>query len=197
MKRRKVLKELDISISTLKRYVANGKLTVTKLPSGQLDYDEESVMEFKNGGQPRQVVLYCRASPISQSLNKRKQNRDLKSQEKELIAYLKEASKQDDLDNSITLKEIASTHHLSHASKITELLKSIMNYEVKKMYATSSDRIPYCIVEIFDSFCARYSVDIEFIDNDKTYEEISDEESESEIDLLERYHNSNINKEDK
>lgn len=197
MKRRKVLKELDISISTLKRYVANGKLTVTKLPSGQLDYDEESVMEFKNGGQPRQVVLYCRASPISQSLSKRKQNRDLKSQEKELIAYLKEASKQDDLDNSITLKEIASTHHLSHASKITELLKSIMNYEVKKIHATSSDRIPYCIVEIFDSFCARYSVDIEFIDNDKTYEDISDEESESEIDLLERYHNSNINKEEK
>lgn len=197
MKRRKVLKELGISVSTLDRYMRMGKLRGTKLENGYYDYDEESVMEFKNGGQPRQVVLYCRASPISQSLSKRKQNSDLKSQEKELIAYLKEASKQDDLDNSITLKEIASTHHLSHASKMTELLKSIMNYEVKKIYATSSDRIPYCIVELFDSFCARYSVDIEFIDNDKTYEDISDEESESEIDLLERYHNSNINKEEK
>lgn len=197
MKRRKVLKELGISVSTLDRYMRMGKLRGTKLENGYYDYDEESVMEFKNGGQPRQVVLYCRASPISQSLSKRKQNSDLKSQEKELIAYLKEASKQDDLDSSITLKEIASTHHLSHASKMTELLKSIMNYEVKKIYATSSDRIPYCIVELFDSFCARYSVDIEFIDNDKTYEDISDEESESEIDLLERYHNSNINKEEK
>ena len=196
MKRRKVLEELNISISTLRRYVGDGKIKVTRLDNGQLSYDEESVMELKNGGQHRKVVLYCRASPISQTSGKRQKNKELKNQEKELIDYLKKNSKQDDLDNSITLKEIASTHHLSHASKMTELLKSIMNYEVKKIYTTSSDRIPYCIVEVFDSFCARYSVDIEFIDNDKTYEGISDEESKSEIDLLERYHNSDINKEE-
>lgn len=196
MKRRKVLEELNISISTLRRYVGDGKIKVTRLGNGQLSYDEESVMELKNGGRPRQVALYCRASPISQTSGKRQKNKELKNQEKELIDHLKKNSKQDDLDNSINLKEIASTHHLSHASKMTELLKSIMNYEVKKIYTTSSDRIPYCIVEVFDSFCARYSVDIEFIDNDKTYEDISDEESKSEIDLLERYHNSDINKEE-
>ena len=196
MKRRKVLKELNISVSTLNRYMKAGKLRGVKLENGYHDYDEECVMELKNGGQPRQVVLYCRASPISQTSGKRQKNKELKNQEKELIDYLKKNSKQDDLDNSITLKEIASTHHLSHASKMTELLKSIMNYEVKKIYTKSSDRIPYCIVEVFDSFCARYSVDIEFIDNDKTYEDISDEESESEIDLLERYHNSDLNKEE-
>ena len=197
MKRKQVLKTLGISAATLKRYVKSGKLIGTKLENGYYDYDEECVMELKNGGQTRRVVLYCRASPISQTSGKRQKNKELKNQEKELIDYLKKNSKQDDLDNSITLKEIASTHHLSRASKMAELLKSIMNYEVKKIYATSSDRIPYCIVELFDPFCARYSVDIEFIDNDKTYEDISDEESESEIDLLERYHNSNINKEDK
>ena len=197
MKRRKVLKELNISVSTLDRYMKAGKLRGTKLENGYYDYDEESVMEFKNGGQPRKVVLYCRTSPINQTSNKRQKNKELKSQEKELIDYLKEISKQDDLDNSIILKEIASTHHISHASKINELIKSIMNYEIRKIYAASTDRIPFCIVEIFDSLCARYSVDIEFIDNGKIYETISDEEFESEIDLLKRYHNTNVNKEAK
>lgn len=197
MKRRKVLKELNISKTTLRRYVGDGKINVTRLSNGQLDYDEESVMEFKNGGRPRKVVLYCRASPINQTSNKRQKNKELKSQEKELIDYLKEISRQDDLDNSISLKEIESTHHISHASKINELIKSIMNYEVRKIYATSTDRIPFCIVEVFDSLCARYSVGIEFIDNDKIYETISDEEFESEIDLLKRYHSTNVNKEEK
>ena len=58
MKANKALKLLKITRQTLCKYVKEGKLRVKTLPSGDYDYDDESVSEAMNGFRKRKVAVY-------------------------------------------------------------------------------------------------------------------------------------------
>ena len=74
MKANKVLKMLRCSRPTLCKYVKTGQIKANRLPSGMLDYDEESVLQFiGKTPQERKTVIYARVST-------QKQKKDLQNQ---------------------------------------------------------------------------------------------------------------------
>jgi len=73
MKAKDVLKILRVSRGTLTNYVKDGKINVTKLPTGRYEYDEESVYSFLNKNVGRNTVIYARVSTP-------KQRKDLENQ---------------------------------------------------------------------------------------------------------------------
>ena len=66
MKANEVMKILQISRSTLLRWRKEGILKANKLPSGQYDWDEDSVYALINKGEKRGVYLYARVSTPKQ-----------------------------------------------------------------------------------------------------------------------------------
>ena len=80
MKAGKVMEILQISRSTLRRYRNKGILKARELPTGQFDFDADSVYLLKNGRFKRQTVLYGRVSTY-------KQRTDLKNQMQELADF--------------------------------------------------------------------------------------------------------------
>ncbi len=66
MKANEVMKLLQISRSTLLRWRKDGILKATKLPSGQYDWDANSVFKILNKGEIRGVYLYARVSTPKQ-----------------------------------------------------------------------------------------------------------------------------------
>ena len=68
MKAGKVMDLLQISRSTLKRYREKGILEAKKLPTGQYDFDDDSVFLLKNKHSKRLTVLYGRVSTYSRKL---------------------------------------------------------------------------------------------------------------------------------
>lgn len=73
MKSNEVMKILQISRSTLLRWRKDGILKANKLPSGQYDWNEDSVYALINKGEKRGVYLYARVSTPEQK-------RDLENQ---------------------------------------------------------------------------------------------------------------------
>ena len=93
MKCNKVLSLLNITRQTLCRYVKNNTIKVNELPSGQYDYDEESVYKVLNKNLDRKNVIYTRVST-------QKQKPDLANQKKTIESYC--------LKNGIQISDIYS-----------------------------------------------------------------------------------------
>lgn len=79
MKAGKVLDVLQISRTTLKTYREKGYLKAIQKPTGQFEYDPESVYLLKNKHQPRQTILYARVSTYRQKQDLQNQIDNLKS----------------------------------------------------------------------------------------------------------------------
>ena len=79
MKANEVMKLLQISRSTLLRWRKDGILKATKLPSGQYDWDANSVFKILNKGETRGVYLYARVSTPKQKQDLENQIENLKS----------------------------------------------------------------------------------------------------------------------
>ena len=77
MKANQVMEILQISRSTLKRYREKGFIKAVQKPTGQFEFDDDSVWLFKNKHTPRQTILYGRVSTY-------KQKHDLANQMQEL-----------------------------------------------------------------------------------------------------------------
>ncbi|MBI1716262.1 resolvase [Lactobacillus crispatus] len=66
MKANQVMEILQISRSTLKRYREKGFIKAVQKPTGQFEFDDDSVWLFKNKHTPRQTILYGRVSTYKQ-----------------------------------------------------------------------------------------------------------------------------------
>jgi putative resolvase len=79
MKAGQVLKVLHISRPTLYRYAEAGSIKRTKLPTGDYNYDDESVYTFLNKDVKRKTVIYGRVSTAKQKKDLEKQIEFLKN----------------------------------------------------------------------------------------------------------------------
>lgn len=73
MKVGKVMDVLQISRDTVRRYRIAGYLKAVRKPTGQYDYDADSVYLLKNKHQPRKTVLYARVSTYNQKIDLKNQ----------------------------------------------------------------------------------------------------------------------------
>src|SRR5699024_8757768 len=108
MKANQVMEILQISRSTLKRYREKGFIKAVQKPTGQFEFDDDSVWLFKNKHTPRQTILYGRVSTY-------KQKHDLANQMQELRDFAE--NKGYHVDNSFSDIDRKSTRlNSSHVS---------------------------------------------------------------------------------
>ena len=122
MKCNKVLSLLNITRQTLCRYVKNNTIKVNELPSGQYDYDEESVYKVLNKNLDRKNVIYTRVSTQKQKI-------DLANQKKIIESYC--------LKNGIQISDIYSDIGSGinfDRKEFQRLVNDVVNHKISKIY---------------------------------------------------------------
>lgn len=138
MKAGKVMEVLQISRSTLKRYRDLGYLKAELKPTGQFDYDPDSVYLMKNKHKPRQTVLYARVSTYNQK-------QDLKNQISNLQKFA--LAKGYTVDN--TYQDIASGISFKKRKQFFTMLKDILDGKVQRVVIMHKDRLSRVGFDLF------------------------------------------------
>lgn len=149
MKAGKVLDILQISRSTLKAYREKGYLKYTKLPTGQFNYDADSVYLLKNKNQPRETVLYARVSTYSQKA-------DLQNQ----IDNLNKFALAKGYTVNHVYSDIASGISFKNRKSFLKMLPLILDGKVKRVVITHKDRLSRVGFELFKYLFNYYNTDI-------------------------------------
>jgi len=149
MKANEVMKILQISRSTLLRWRKDGILKANKLPSGQYDWDEDSVYARINKGEKRGVYLYARVSTP-------KQKHDLENQMENLQNF---AMKQG-YAVAGAFQDIASGISFEKRKEFFELLDLVIGGKVSTVIITYKDRLSRVGFDLFKYLFAKYHVDI-------------------------------------
>ncbi|WP_304957527.1 IS607 family transposase [Dubosiella newyorkensis] len=149
MKANEVMKILQISRSTLLRWRKDGILKANKLPSGQYDWDEDSVYALINKGEKRGVYLYARVSTP-------KQKHDLENQMENLQNF---AMKQG-YAVAGAFQDIASGISFEKRKEFFELLDLVIGGKVSTVIITYKDRLSRVGFDLFKYLFAKYHVDI-------------------------------------
>lgn len=149
MKAGKVLDVLQISRTTLKTYRERGYLKYTKLPTGQFDYDADSVYMFKNKKQPRQTLLYARVSTYNQK-------KDLQNQ----IDNLKQFALAKGYTVNGVYSDIASGISFQKRKSFLKMLPLILDGKVKRVVITHKDRLSRVGFDLFKYLFGYYDTDI-------------------------------------
>ncbi len=152
MKAKQVLSLLKITRQTLCKYVANGKLKVTKLPSNLYDYDEKSVYDILYKNVTRKTVIYARVSTS-------KQKSDLNNQ----IELLKQYCFMNGYQISNIYSDIASGISFKDRKDFFSLLDEVMNNKVRKVIITYKDRMSRVGFELFSTLFNKFNCQIEVI----------------------------------
>lgn len=163
MKANQVMEILQISRSTLKRYREKGFIKAVKKPTGQFEFDEDSVWLMKNKHAPRQTVIYGRVSTY-------KQKPDLANQMQELRDFAE--NKGYHVDNSFS--DIASGLSFKNRRQFFKLLDLVLAGKVERVIITHQDRLSRVGFELFEYLFKNYGTKIETISNEmnpKTDEE--------------------------
>ena len=129
MKAKQVLKILRITRPTLCLYVKNGRIKATRLPNGQLDYDEDSVLQAAGLSTERISVVYARVST-------QKQKRDLQNQIDTVVKFANE--------NGFQVKHVYSdvASGLSYdRGEFQQLLDDIISHKIKHVFVENKDRL--------------------------------------------------------
>lgn len=121
---------LNISTSTVDKWLRKGKLKATRLPSGHWDYDDETVYQLAGYMDHRQTIIYSRVSTG-------KQKNELKQQIMQLELFC--AGKGWVIDDS--LSEIASGVAVEEQKMLFQLLKSVQHNKVKRVVITEPHRL--------------------------------------------------------
>lgn len=130
------------------RYVKTGKLKVTKLPSGQYDYDNESVYKFLNKDLERTNVIYCRVSTA-------KQKKDLSNQRTTVETYC--------LKNGIKISDVYSDIGSGinfDRKEFQRLLNDVINHKISKIFITYKDRLSRISFEMFKRLFEEFNCEI-------------------------------------
>lgn len=150
MKSREALKILKVTRPTLSKYVREGKVKVTLKPSGQYEYDDDSVLKMAGITEERRCVIYARVST-------QKQKASLASQVETLTKFA--------VSNGYVVdrvyKDIASG--LSYdRGEFKKLLNDVISYNVKTVIVENKDRLTRVSFdmwrELFDEFKCRIVV---------------------------------------
>lgn len=149
MKANEVMKLLQISRSTLLRWRKDGILKATKLPSGQYDWDANSVFKILNKGETRGVYLYARVSTP-------KQKQDLENQ----IENLKSFAMKNGYQVSGLYQDIASGISFEKRKEFFELLDLVIEGKVSKIIITYKDRLSRVGFDLFKHLFAKYHTEI-------------------------------------
>lgn len=149
MKANEVMKLLQISRSTLLRWRKDGILKATKLPSGQYDWDANSVFKILNKGETRGVYLYARVSTP-------KQKQDLENQ----IENLKSFAMKNGYQVRGLYQDIASGISFEKRKEFFELLDLVVDGKVSKIIITYKDRLSRVGFDLFKHLFAKYHTEI-------------------------------------
>lgn len=149
MKANEALSILRVTRPTLARYVKEGKIKATELPTGRYDYDEESIYKFLNKNVQRKTVLYCRVSTA-------KQKKDLMNQE--------ELLKQFCFSNGLTInaiyKDIASGIDFENRKDFFAMLDEIIAGKIDTVVITYKDRLSRIGFNLFTHLFEKYNCKI-------------------------------------
>ena len=169
MKANEALSILRVTRPTLARYVKEGKIKATELPTGRYDYDEESIYKFLNKNVQRKTVLYCRVSTV-------KQKKDLMNQE--------ELLKQFCFSNGLTInaiyKDIASGIDFENRKDFFAMLDEIIAGKIDTVVITYKDRLSRIGFNLFTHLFKKYNCKIVVmseigstkLDSEEIFEEI-------------------------
>ena len=169
MKANEALSILRVTRPTLARYVKEGKINATELPTGRYDYDEESIYKFLNKNVQRKTVLYCRVSTV-------KQKKDLMNQE--------ELLKQFCFSNGLTInaiyKDIASGIDFENRKDFFAMLDEIIAGKIDIVVITYKDRLSRIGFNLFTHLFKKYNCKIVVmseigstkLDSEEIFEEI-------------------------
>ena len=169
MKANEALSILRVTRPTLARYVKEGKIKATELPTGRYDYDEESIYKFLNKNVQRKTVLYCRVSTA-------KQKKDLMNQE--------ELLKQFCFSNGLTInaiyKDIASGIDFENRKDFFAMLDEIIAGKIDTVVITYKDRLSRMGFNLFTHLFKKYNCKIVVmseigstkLDSEEIFEEI-------------------------
>lgn len=169
MKANEALSILRVTRPTLARYVKEGKIKATELPTGRYDYDEESIYKFLNKNIQRKTVLYCRVSTV-------KQKKDLMNQE--------ELLKQFCFSNGLTInaiyKDIASGIDFENRKDFFAMLDEIIAGKIDTVVITYKDRLSRIGFNLFTHLFKKYNCKIVVmseigstkLDSEEIFEEI-------------------------
>ena len=169
MKANEALSILRVTRPTLARYVKEGKIKATELPTGRYDYDEESIYKFLNKNVQRKTVLYCRVSTA-------KQKKDLMNQE--------ELLKQFCFSNGLTInaiyKDIASGIDFENRKDFFAMLDEIIAGKIDTVVITYKDRLSRIGFNLFTHLFEKYNCKIVVmseigstkLDSEEIFEEI-------------------------
>ena len=174
MKCNKVLSLLNITRQTLCRYVKNNTIKVNELPSGQYDYDEESVYKVLNKNLDRKNVIYTRVST-------QKQKPDLANQKKTIELYC--------LKNGIQISDIYSDIGSGinfDRKEFQRLVNDVVNHKISKIYITYKDRLSRVSFDMFKNLFNNFNCEIVVL-NDVDDNKLIEKEIFSEIISLIHY----------
>jgi len=149
MKAKDALKILRVSRGTLTNYVKDGKIKVTKLPTGRYDYDEESVYNFLNKGVGRNTVIYARVSTP-------KQKKDLENQ----VELLKKFCFQNGWQINSIYQDVASGISFEKRKEFFQMLDEILLNRIEKIVISYKDRLSRVGFELFHHLFKKFGTEI-------------------------------------
>ncbi|NWH04847.1 IS607 family transposase [Desulfobacter latus] len=169
MKAKQALKILRVSRSTLRNYMKSGLIKATKLPTGQYDYDEESIYSFLNRDIKRKTVIYARVSTG-------KQKKDLSNQ----IEFLKNYCFQNGLQINGIYQDIASGISFEKRKDFFILLDELIENKIEKVVISYKDRLSRVGFDFFYYLFKKFGTEIVVVseigsiklDSEEIFEEI-------------------------
>ncbi len=169
MKANEVMRLLRISRSTLHRYIENGNLKYTKLPSGIYNYNDEDVYRLLNKDVPRKNYIYARVSTT-------KQKKDLENQIEMLKSWCFNAG----IRLNGIYSDVASGISFDKRKDFFNLLDEVIEHKVERVIVAYKDRISRVGFELFSHLFRQYGAEIVVVseignkklDSEEIFEEI-------------------------
>ena len=169
MKLSEVRSVLHVATPTIYRYLDRGYIKATRKPSGQWEYDRESVYQFLNHGAPRKICLYGRVSTYKQKV-------DLQNQMHDLEIFAKKRG----YTISNEFSDIASGISFKQRTQFFKLLDLVINNQVSKVVITHKNRLSRVGFDLFKHLFEHYGTEI-VIMSDYLDEKTDEQELLSEI----------------
>jgi excisionase family DNA binding protein len=150
---------LNVTVTTLQRWDREGTLKAYRNPKNRRFYTEQQLQGFM-GEQPDKSlgknVIYARVS-------NRGQSDDLKNQ----IEFLRTYTNASGIIIDEVISDIGSGLNYKR-KKWNELLESVMQREVSKIFITYKDRFIRFGYDWFEQFCQKHGTEIIIVSNEKT-----------------------------
>lgn len=149
MKLKRVCEILNLSHTTVINYRLAGKLKYRTLPSGRIEYDDDSVFELAGKKPEKLICVYSRVSSL-------KQKADLRNQTAAVVSFVNSKG----LSVDKTFEDTASGISFSKRKEFFKLLDLILDRKVEKVFISYKDRMSRVGFELFDHLFKRFGCEI-------------------------------------